>query len=299
MKIVSLLPAATDIIVALGCSEQLVGRSHECTGSSAITDKPVCTSVHLDATASARLIDAKNNPLDLILSLFTVNYDLLAELKPDLIITQDVCAVSSEDLEHFLEPILGQNAKVLCLSADDLGGVWQDILSVAKILGIPQEGDQLVFRLQQALASIASQTWGESPKVGCIEWPDPLMSTGHWMPELLEMAGVEDHFGKAGQAARYLEWDALISADPDALILMPCGFDLAQTRQTYQELSLKPQWNDLRAVQNGRVYGVNAKFFVRSGPSLVESLQILAEIFHPKSFDFGHKNIHWCCLESF
>lgn len=298
MRIVSLLPAATEMVVALGGQAELVGRSHVCDYPSEILALPSCTDSALDEARSSAEIDQEvRERLEQGLSLFAVDFALLQRLQPELVITQDlcrVCAVSTAQLEQDLATWLQQDVQVVSLNSSDLGAIWHDLRNLAQVMGRSEAGDRLIFRLQQRMAAIASQALAEPRRLVCLEWLDPLMTTGHWLPELVEMAGGEELLGRLGKPSTPLDWAGLQAADPDLLLLMPCGFDLARTTKELQVLQNRPEWQQLRAVQAGEVYAVDARqYFTRPGPRLVESLEILAEILHPALFDYGHRGRAW------
>jgi iron complex transport system substrate-binding protein len=296
-RIVSLIASATEMVYALGCGEQLVGRSHECDYPPAVHGLPVCTASRLAVQASSAAIDrqvkallAQGEPL------YAVDSELLAQLRPDVVLTQSqcaVCAVSPRDLE----PYLGEKCapRLVALSATTLAGVWQDVLTVAEALGVRERGQELVRRLQQRVAVIAAQTAQlPRPSVVCLEWLEPLLAAGHWVPELVALAGGQDRFGVPGQKGPTLHWEQLRSADPEVLLILPCGWDQKRSRAEMPALTERPGWEQLRAVRNRRVYLMDGnQYFNRPGPRLVESLEILAEVLHPGVFDFGHRGRGW------
>jgi iron complex transport system substrate-binding protein len=174
--------------------------------------------------------------------------------------------------------------------------VWDDIQRVAQALNIPQQGEELVGRLQERMMALASQAGAlpERPTVACIEWIEPLMAAGNWMPELVAMAGGVNLFGRAGHHAPWLTWEELRQRDPDVIVLLPCGFDIPRTRQEMPALTRQPGWADLQAVRQRRVFLTDGnQYFNRPGPRLVESLEILAELLHPDSCPFGHEGTGW------
>ncbi len=302
MRIVSLLPAATEMLVALGFESQIVGRSHECDSPESVQSIPICTRTPIDTRATSREIDQQvKNTLQAGLSLYELDLAQVQALQPDLIVTQnqsELCAISFAELEKQAANQLGA-VKILSLSAQDVGGVWDDLRQVAQYLGVLDLGDRLIFRLQQRLAKIAGGVHATQRRVLCLEWLDPLMGMGNWVPELVEMAGGIPLLGQVGEHAEQINWEQIEAADPELIILSPCGFSLAQTQASLAALQSQPQWQALAAVQNKQVYLVDGKQYLnRPGPGLADSAEILAEIIHPADFDYGYRGQAWLPLEA-
>ena len=294
-RVVSLLPSLTEIVCALGLQERLVGRSHECDHPPGIKRLPVLTRPKLDPEKSSREID--DDVVRLVregLSVYRVEAERLRDLRPDVILTQDhceVCAASLRDVEAAVCDWAGGRPRLVSLSPSSLGDVWGDFQRVSDALGVPDRGRALVRELTDRVTAVGEATGGlpDPPSVACIEWIDPLMAAGNWMPELVHLAGGRNLFGATGQHSPRLEWEALRAADPDLLLVLPCGFDLPRTREEMAPLARRPDWRELSAVRSGRVFLTDGnRYFNRPGPRLVESLEILAEILHPARFDFGH-----------
>jgi len=215
-----------------------------------------------------------------------------------VIITQAhcaVCAVSEQDVERALV-IRPSNRKpvVVSLSPNNLADVWVSIRNVADALRVSSRGETLVVELRQRVERIARHPHANRPSVACLEWLDPLMAAGNWVPELVELAGGRNFFGEAGKHSPWMTMAQLCERDPDIIVALPCGFDLAKTRSEMATLPQQPGWRDLKAVRAGRVFVADGnQFFNRPGPRLVESLEILAEIFHPDVFQFGHEGTGW------
>jgi iron complex transport system substrate-binding protein len=303
MRIVSLLPSCTEIVCALGCAERLVGRSHECDFPEEITSLPVCTSARVDSAAPSAAIDAQiKSMLQSALSVYELNIERLQELRPDLILTQDqcaVCAVSLEELEKSLPQVLAQRAKIVSVAPLRLADVWKDLQTIADALEVPEAGRTLLSRLKNRVVDVILKTCmiKKKPSVICLEWLDPLMTGGTWVPEMVELAGGRDVAGQPGSPSAGLEWKNLLQLDPDVLVLMPCGFDLERTRRETAALTHKPEWRKLRAVKSKNVFVTDGShYFNRPGPRVVESIEILAEILQPKLFSFGHENKGWARL---
>jgi iron complex transport system substrate-binding protein len=231
-------------------------------------------------------------------SCYRVDAELLRALRPDVILTQTqcaICAVTPADLEDALCDWMGPGPALVSLAPDDLSDVWGDVLRVGAALGVEPRARAVVAELKGRLAAIAHRTAGAPrPTVAAIEWIDPLMAGGNWMPELIEIAGGTSLFATAGQHSPWLAWDALIAADPDVILLLPCGFRIDQSLADLPLLTGRPEWPGLRAVRDGRIYVIDGHhYFNRPGPRLVESAEMIAEILHPDRFDFGHEGIGW------
>lgn len=298
LRVVSLIPSATEIVAALGLTGCLVGRSHECDYPSAVSQLPICTAANLDPQGTSREIhDRVTELLQSALSIYRINLVTLERLRPTHILTQaqcEVCAVSLSEVEMAVAELTQSNPRVISLQPKVLGDVWADILHVAGVLGV--DGKPVVERLQTRVETCRQslQFLAARPKVACIEWTEPLMVAGNWVPELVTLAGGENLLGAIGQHSAWLESRALLEAQPDVIVFMPCGFDLNQTRQAAVEFSDRPQWQELKAVQTNRVYITDGnQYFNRPGPRLVDSLEILAEILHPDLCQFGYQGTGW------
>ncbi len=298
-RIVCLLPSATEIIEGLGLASQIVGRSHECDYPANILSVPEITFAHVNSSAPSDRIDTDvKGRLAQGLSLYGIHERRLQEARPDYIITQtqcDVCAVSLADVKGFVEQNLRLDAELLVLAPSILEEVWQDIRNVSQAIGVAERGETLITSLESRLASIRQKTRSlVLPRVAMIEWTAPLMAAGNWVPELVEIAGGQNVLGTTGVHSNWLKEGELNAADPDHIIVAPCGFDLDRTKQEMAPLVGLSGWQDLRAVQAGQVYAVDGNaFFNRPGPRLVESTEILAEILHPSQFSFGHADRSW------
>ena len=304
-NVVSLLPSATEIVCALDQAERLTGRSHECDFPPEIQTLPSCTRSTIDPTRASAALNAEvERQLQNGLSLYEVDLEQLQKLKPDLVLTQaqcDVCAVTESDVEKALATIVSHRSRVLSLSPRRLTDVWQNILDVAQALGVAAKGREVVRLLKNRLTDVIFKTapLRKRPSVACIEWLDPLMAAGNWVPELVELAGGENLLGTAAKHSGWLGWDKLIACDPDIVILMPCGFDLARTEAEAAALIKRREWKDLRVVGKNAVYAVDgSQYFNRPGPRLVDSVEILAEIFHPGLFGSKFQGSAWRRLTS-
>lgn len=293
MRIVSLLPAATEWICAFGGTASLVGRSHECDHPTEVQDVPVVTAPTYDAEGdSAAIDDAVQEQLQAGLSLYQVDLDKLRALEPDLIVTQnqcDVCAVSRTELDDRLEEWTGTAPEVVSLQAQTLKRVLDEALHLARTMGQMDRAMEVIggleARLQALRADIGidrSTNPQSLPSVACIEWLEPLMVAGHWMPDVIEMAGGRAVLGTAGEPTRRVDWEKLRTADPDVIAVMPCGFSLEETKRDVHYLMDRDGWADLSAVRDGRValFDGNA-YFNRPGPRLYRAIEVLASVIHP------------------
>ena len=295
MRIISLLASATEMVAALGCLDQMVGRSHECDYPPEIQSLPVVSTVQIDINTSSAQIDAqvkqlaqeKREPEDpalKALSIYAIDVDKLQELRPDVIFTQtqcEVCAVSERDVIQAIAQLTGLQPLVVSLSPYRLQDVWEDMLRVGKALGKRDEALTLVEKYRQRLTDLAVKTsaFGARPRVAVLEWLDPLMGAGNWTPELVSFAGGEPVFGEIGQHTPWVTWEELESADPDVIVLSPCGYTLDRAMQDVPLLRSHPVWANLQAVRNGRVYAIDGNQYLnRSGPRLVESAELLARV---------------------
>lgn len=299
-RIVSLLPSATEIVFALGYGDRLVGRSHECDYPSEAGGLPACTSVKYDAEGTSYEIDQKLRAvIQEGLSVYRVDGDLLRALRPDVIVTQsqcEVCAVSLGDVEAAVCDWTDHGASIVSLEPNALADILADFERVAAAMGEPERGAAFRRDIEDRMSRLAdgAAALSERPRVATIEWIDPLMAGGNWMPELVAMAGGEEVFGRAAEHSHWIEWDDLVAADPDVILVMPCGFDMAQSMAELPTLARRPEWPRLKAVREGRVAVADGhQYFNRPGPRIAESLEILAEILHPERFDFGHKGSAW------
>jgi iron complex transport system substrate-binding protein len=215
-----------------------------------------------------------------------------------VIVTQDhcaVCAVSLKDVERAVCDWLEGQPRIVSLHPNALADLWTGIRQVADALEAPHRGQQLIARLEHRLREVSGQALEqpERPTVACIEWIDPLMSAGNWMPELVELAGGVNLFGQAGQHSPHMTWADLVVRDPDVIAVMPCGWDIPKSREELAVLMAKPEWSGLKAVRRRRVFLTDGnQYFNRPGPRLVESLEILAELLHP-ALRFGHEGKGW------
>lgn len=301
MNVVSLLPSATEIVCALGCGDRLVGRSHECDFPPEVSGLPALTGPKLDPDGTSYQIQERVEAiLREGLAVYRVELDRLRAVEPDLVVTQEqcqVCAVSSEQLERLVREALDPAPRILSLDPTDLEWALEDMERVAEALEVPGRGRALTDRIMDEMEAVGRKARApgvETPSVAMIEWLDPLMAAGNWMPELVRLAGGKPAFGRAGEHSGPLEWEELREADPDVMAVAPCGFTVERTRREMSALMEREDWAGLQAVQAGRVFLVDGHSYMnRPGPRLVESLEILAEVAHPELFDFGHEGNGW------
>lgn len=299
-RISSMIPSSTEIVCALGFQNDLVGRSHECDFPQGVEELPWCTEPRIDVHADSKKIDQSvRKSLENALSVYKVDHEKLKEMNPDVIVTQaqcEVCAVSYNEVEKAVSEHLDHPVEIVSLEPYCLDDVWSTIKQVAQALDANQKGDELVNELKERTQQIKrkSDAVSERPRILSIEWIEPLMVSGTWIPELVDLAGGENLFGVKAKHAPQVTWNEVIKTDPDKIIVMPCGFDLPKTRDEMHFLTDHPEWNNLKAVQNNEVYLTDGNhFFNRPGPRLVESVEILAEIIHPDLFSYGHKGKNW------
>lgn len=287
MRVVSLLPSATEILYSLGLDREVVGVSHECDFPPSVRGKPVVIHSRLPKTAGPAEIDrlvreyvARGE------SLYAVDAAVLEELAPDLIVTQDlchVCAASPDDLATVLARFANR-PEVLCLNPQDLGDVWRDILWVGEETGRGPRAEALVKQIGERLATLERQLESESgrPRVVFLEWFQPLYAGGHWVPEMIARAGGEDVFGTARNPSFRIAIADVIEAAPDFLFLCSCGYTARQACKEYLAMTFPDEWMSIPAVRNHRVFALEANsYFSRPGPRLVTGLEAIASILHP------------------
>jgi len=286
MRIVSLVPNGTEILFALGAGDLVVGVSHECDFPEEARRRPILTGSALTPGMSAAEVDAAvSAQVGSGESLYTLDEARIAELAPDLIVTQQlcpVCAVSTAQVDGAVRP-LPRCPDLLSLDPRTLADVFVDIRRVGEATGRAAEAAELLEDLDRRLDAVRSAVAGRPrPRVLALEWLDPAFAGGHWVPEMIERAGGVDAVAQPGDHSVRLTWDQVQAADPDLIVAMPCGFDEAGAQAQIDTLAGRPEWRSLRAVRDGRVYPVDANgLFSRPGPRLVDGIESLAKIFHP------------------
>src|ERR1700761_6343834 len=299
-KIVSLLPSATEIVCALGLEDNLVGRSHECDFPAEIKRGPICSEANIPDGLSSSAIDTKVKELLYdALSIYTVKREVIKELMPDVVITQaqcEVCAVSLKEVEEALENYLDKDASIISLQPNSLDDIFNDITTVAKALNVDEAGKALLEELQERVDIIHHKLkfTENKPTVACIEWLEPLMLSGNWVPDLVSIAGGTSVLTQTGKHSPYIKWEDIRESDPEILVVMPCGFPIGRTLREIDIFLQMPGFNEMKAVKNQRVYIADGnQYFNRPGPRIVDSIEILAEIIHPKQFIFGYEGEGW------
>jgi iron complex transport system substrate-binding protein len=303
LRIVSLIPSATEIVAALGLVDCLVGRSHECDFPASVQPLPVCTEPKFNPVGNSGEIHQRvDDLLTSALSVYQVKTEVLESLRPTHIITQaqcEVCAVSLGDVEAAVATLTHSQPQIISLEPTRLEEVWDDIRRVGQTLLPPSSAasvEEIMTSLQERVSICANRaaTISPYPTVACIEWTDPLMAAGNWVPELVALAGGTALFGESGKHSPWLTWEELLAANPEVIVIMPCGYDLAVTERESQGLVRHPAWTQLKAVQANRVYITDGnQYFNRPGPRLVDSLEILAEVIHPEVFQYGYLGRGW------
>jgi iron complex transport system substrate-binding protein len=296
MRVVSLLASGTEIVCALGAGEMLVGRSHECDNPDWVRRLPVCTNPAFDINRSSKEIDAEvRRRIRAGEALYHVDADRIASLKPDLLITQvhcDVCAVTPGDIARAGCAV---TAPVVSLSANTVTEIYDGIRAVAAAANRHQAGEDLVSTLQGRIDAVSLTVRGRAkPTVAVLEWTAPVFAAGNWCPELIEAAGAVPVPNARGHHSPAVPWQQILDADPDYLVVAPCGFDLERTLQERAVLEDLPGWLELRAVREGRAaFADGNRYFNRSGITIVETVEILAEIVHGVQFDRPWRGTAW------
>jgi len=297
MRIVSLLASGTELCCALGAGDQLVGRSHECDHPAWVGSLPAVSQPTFDITGSSADIDRRvREKLRAGEPLYRVDEEMLARLAPDVLITQthcEVCAVTPGDLAHAAPRL--ERQQVVALSAGTLEGILDGFRGVAQVLGLAEAGARLVGELEERVRAVELAVAGRPrPSVVCLEWIDPIFCMGNWGPELVARAGGDNRLGVAGAHSTTGTWDEVRRADPEVLVIAPCGFDIERTVREMPALTARPGWSDLRAVRAGRVFVADGNlYFNRSGPSVFDSVRILAEILHGDVVEPIFENRAW------
>jgi len=293
MRILSFQPTSTEMAYALGAGRSIVGVSHECTWPPAAKKKPVVSTslIDPDKMTSEEIDRAVVASAKERTSLYRIDRDLVKRLKPDVLLTQslcEVCATSPSDLREVLS-LVTPKPRVLALHAHDFEGMFGDLRELGRLLG--RDSRPLETALRRRIAAVVKKT-KKLPKrrVFCMEWLDPVFASGHWVPEMVEMAGGRDPLASKGKESRRIEWQAVVDAAPDVLILMPCGLSRERTMREMPKVTGRQGWASLPAVRAGEVWHADGpSYFNGAGPRLVDGLEILAEILHPEVFPRRHR----------
>ncbi len=288
MRVVSLLPGATEMLHFVGAGETLVGVTHECDHPPGVERLPHLTGSKIDPGMSSAEIDEAVGRLSDEGSIYTLDVDLLEKLSPDLVLTQglcEVCAISMNVVERAVSS-LSPKPEILSTDPSSLAEVLQDAIKVGEAVGREEEAREKVAALEERLERVRERVLGlRRPRVGCIEWLDPPFSAGHWVPEMVRIAGGEELFAAPGEPSARISWEGVFQDAPEALVLMPCGFGVKRAMKEARGLPELPGWNELPAVKKGCVWAVDASsYFSRPAPRLVDGVEILARVLHPEAF---------------
>lgn len=290
MRVVSLLPSATEMVHFAGAGDSLVGVTHECDYPAGVENLPHLTSSLIDGEnmTSAEIDAAVGRHLTDDDSIYGLDVELLEELAPDLVVTQGLCEVCSVSL-NLVERVakdLKIRPEIFSTDPTSLREVLEDTVAVGELIGSGEETRRKVYGLEERLVRIEEAVAGlERPSVGCLEWLDPPFSAGHWVPEMVRMAGGQELFASPGERSVRLTWEEIFEADPDVIVMMPCGFEATRALHEARHLPDLDGWGELAAVKNNQVWAVDANsYFSRPAPRLVDGVEILARILHPGSF---------------
>jgi iron complex transport system substrate-binding protein len=291
MRICSLLPGATEIACALGLADEIVGVSHECDFPPAARTKTVMVRSRIDPTSigSSEIDRQVGDLLRSNASLYALDEKLFKDSEPDIILTQGLCDVCALDYNEVVQAArsLRQDPTIVSLDPHCLADILNDVLRIGEATDRSRQAESLVQQLKHRIEAVRDRTAraASQPRVACLEWFDPLYIAGHWVPEMIQIAGGNDILATAGNPSFKIEWDAVIASLPEILILMPCGFDLDRAVRESSLLKNRADWEMLPAVRDGRVFAVSgADYFSRPGPRLVDGLKILSQVIHPELF---------------
>ena len=289
-RIVSFLPAGTEMVHALGAGSELVGRSHECDYPSSVTSLPVVSrpALHLDDASPGAIDLAVAQRMDTGDTLYTIDEVLLRDLRPDVILTQNlcrVCAPSGDELTRAVRKF-SLRPEVLFLTPRSIAEIEENILDVGQAIGRLQEGETLVRSNQERLARVSAAVAGAPRRrVVFLEWTEPLFCAGHWVPEMISLAGGEDPLGRSGDDSIRMDWDDVANARPEIIIVSPCGYRLDRSVELARQMP---------RISDAAVYAVDANaYFARPGPRVVEGVELLAHLFHPDLVPWPHVDRPW------
>lgn len=288
-RIVSFLPSATEILYLLGSQDLLFGVSHQCNFPPQAKKKPQVIKPVFDSESMTSMeIEEKIQELSrLQKDYFIIDFELLREIRPDLIISQGLCEVCSPHTKETDKAIryLDEKPQTLVLDPHNVDDILQNIIDVAKTVGKETDGRQIRASLTKRIENISTTFKSNKPNVICLEWFDPFYICGHWVPQMVEIAGGINGISITGERSRKMEFSEIVEFDPDILILLPCGLDLERILREYESLSHNHQWNSLRAVQTDMVFALDAlSYFSRPSPRIITGIEILAKIFNPQCF---------------
>ena len=302
-KIVSLLASTTEILCALGLKENIIGISHECDNPVDILLLPKCSSPKIDINTSSQSInESVDNSAMQGLSIYNIDNDLLFFLNPDFIFTQDmckVCAINPDDLNKFLKVSIGKKVEIISYSPNSLSEIINEIRKIGDILDCKSGAFDLITDLKIRLKTFKEENLRRkfNPTVAFIEWISPIYFGGNWMPEMIELAGGKPCFGERSQHSSIIEFEEIVKQDPDCILIAPCGFDIEKSLSELEPFISRPEWKFLKAVRKKRVFVLDGnRYFNRPGMSIINSIEIIAEIIHPEKFIYEYENIGWVRL---
>lgn len=299
---VSLLPSGTEIVCALGLGENLVGRSHECDYPDYVQKLPVCSRPKYQREGSSAEINRSvESILREALSIYNVDVELIRSLQPTHILTQsqcEVCAISTDELQRALKEVIREEGiTVIDSNPESLDHILRNIREVANAAEVPEAGESLVHEMKTNFERIRNRTKTitHKPEIAHIEWIEPVMTGGHWMMSLIEWAGGRNCF--PDERERWISFEDIVRQNPEKIVIAPCGFSIEQSLQDIHFFEQKEEWQKLQAVKNREVYICDgSSYFNRPGPRLVDSLEILTEIYHPGIFPHTHDESDWIRL---
>ncbi len=298
MRIISLISSGTEIVSSLGCSDSLVGISHECDYPPSISELPICSEPKIDVCGSSLEVDKQvKSLLQEALSIYRIKEEKISELKPDIIITQSqckVCAVSLDDVQNALKKQLGINPLIISLEPNNLNDVLIDIQNLGNALGKTHEANKIINTFKTEIHQLKKYNEGRKKiTLACIEWIEPLMFAGNWVPEIVDIAGASDLFGVNGEHSSWSEYSLLFKNNPDKIIFMPCGYDIKKTKSEVKSIHHMKGWSDLRAVKSGNAYITDgSQYFNRPGPRLLDSIKIMHDIINDTDL-YGFHGAGW------
>ena len=291
MRICSLLPSATEIAFSLGLGDSVVGVTHECDYPPEARTRTIVvrSAIDPDRSSSGEIDQTVHQHLKTKKGIYTIDRARFREANPDFILTQELCDVCAVDYEEVIEAArsLATRPKIISLTPTSLSGVLQDILCIGDATGKARAAEALVQSLQRRIDRVQEETLRSDlrPRVACLEWLEPIYNAGHWVPEMVELAGGRDDLSRKGEPSAKVDWQRVLELAPEVVVLMPCGFNIERTLREVRLLYRLPGWDGLPAVQGGRVFAVNGHaYFNRSGPRLIDGIEILAQIIHPEIF---------------
>ena len=294
MRICSFLPTATEMLYALGLGRSVVGRSEHCSYPPQARQKPVVVSSHVKKVArqdSLAIHEAVLKLREQGVHQFDVDLRTLRRLKPDLVVTQNlcsVCAASHPEVSAALQH-LAVRPRVLTLQAQRFDQVFTELRHLASWTDRQDQADRLIGQLRKRLEAVRERIAraAHRPRVWCCEWLEPLMAAGHWIPEMVECAGGTDGLGTAGNSSVWLAWERIRAYNPEVIVVMPCSYSIRQTLKEKRRLTRRPGWRSLAAVRRGRVFAVEGATFHHAGPRLVDGVELLAHLLHPELVPAG------------